>query len=92
MKLSYVPIINWLGASSFAVYLLHGEPTVRHKLFIPIINNIYESNSGIIAIILIFLFLLLIYGVSCAIDQLRLFSWKCIVENKEKRKPLEVQH
>lgn len=75
LNIPYVPIINWLGASSFAVYLFHSEKTIRHDVFIPIIRAIYENNQGVSVIMLVFMFLLVVYIVSCLIDQFRIYSW-----------------
>ena len=43
-EIPFIRIVNWLGASSFAVYLFHGEYTVRHLLFIPLIKFFYYRD------------------------------------------------
>ncbi len=78
VKMPYVKVINWLGASSFAVYLFHGETTIRNSYFCPIIQNIYNDYSGVACVGMIFLFLCFIYMVSISIDQLRILSWNRI--------------
>jgi len=75
IKMPYVKVINWLGASSFAVYLFHGETTVRNSFFTPQVQYVYEAYSGFNCIVLIFAFLLFIYFISVVIDQIRLVSW-----------------
>lgn len=86
LKMPYVKTINWLGASSFAVYLFHSEPTIRSHFFTPQVQYLYGANNGLACIILIFLFLLIIYLVSVLIDQLRILSWDKIwaLTNKQK--------
>lgn len=68
-------VINWLGASSFAVYLIHGDPIARYGLFIPIIQNIKESYSGISVYVLVLCFLFAVFLIACIIDQIRIITW-----------------
>ena len=81
IKIPYVKAINWLGASSFAVYLFHGENTVRNKFFTPQVQYLYNAYSGVLCIIMIFIFLLIVYMFSVIIDQLRIITWNkfCLV-------------
>ena len=74
--------INWLGASSFAVYLLHCDPIVRQKVFIPVIQRIAENTSDLKEGLIIGVFLLLLYMIAILIDQIRLLSWECINNSK----------
>ena len=78
LKMPYIKWVNWLGASSFAVYLFHGEGTVRSQFFSPQVKFLYENYSGISCIGMIFLFLCLVYIISVLIDQVRIISWNCI--------------
>ena len=78
MKIPYNKTINWLGASSFAVYLFHSETTMRNQFFCPHIQSIFDSCFGVGCVGLIFLYLCVIYIVSVLIDQLRLLSWNRI--------------
>ena len=68
-------VINWFGASSFAVYLLHCDPIVRERLFIPIIQKINDVYSGVSVYALVFCFLVVLFLIACIIDQIRLFTW-----------------
>ena len=85
MKIPYSKTINWLGASSFAVYLFHGETTVRNQFFCPQIQSIYENYSGIGCIGSVFLYLCVVYIISVFIDQLRLLSWDMICQSVDNR-------
>lgn len=78
LKMACVKCINWLGASSFAVYLFHGESTVRNQFFSPQVQYLYENYSSLASIGMIFIFLCFIFLVSVLIDQLRILSWNQI--------------
>jgi fucose 4-O-acetylase-like acetyltransferase len=80
IKMPYIKVVNWLGASSLAVYLFHGETTIRNRYFCPIIQNIYNNYSGVECLGMIFLFLCAIYLISVIVDQLRLLSWNKIYQ------------
>ena len=73
-------LINWLAASSFAVYLLHGQYDIR-PFFTKYVQTIYDSNNGITVIILIGLYLALVYLLSAMIDQIRIFTWNKLSKN-----------
>lgn len=82
MRIKSNRFINWFGASSFAVYLLHCDPIVRQKVFIPVIQRIAENSAGIQEVLIIGAFLLILYLAACLIDQIRIFSWKFIINRK----------
>ena len=75
-------IINWLAASSFAVYLLHGNQT--REYFTNTIQNIYDSYNGVGCVLLVFLFLVLVYISSVVIDQIRIITWNLLCNLKGK--------
>lgn len=68
-------IINWIGASSFAVFLLHTNPNLCEQYFIPMIQRIYSSNDGIVCVLFIGAFLLVIYVLAILLDQVRKILW-----------------
>lgn len=76
IQLSYNKTINWIGASSFSVFLLHyAQPTFRESFFMPQIQYIYKNYYGIVCLGIVFVFLLIIYMFAIALDQLRILSW-----------------
>lgn len=81
IKMPYVRVVNWLGASSFAVYLFHGETTVRNSFFSPQIQYLYEHYSGVGCICMIFLFLILVFALSVLIDQIRIITWNSLAKH-----------
>lgn len=78
LKVRQSKLINWLGASCFAVYLFHGEQTVRSSFFSPSVQYIYSNYSGFVCLLLVFCFLCGVFCVACLLDQLRLISWNRI--------------
>lgn len=70
--------INWLGAGSFAVYLLHCVPIVREHLFVPVVQGINGAFPGPAGVLLIALFLVGIFISACLIDQVRIAVWNLI--------------
>lgn len=78
MEIKTSKLINWLGASSFAVYLLHGDPIVRHMFFIPLFKEIDVRTSGIYEVLIAGGSLVLIFLLSCLIDQIRIASWNIL--------------
>lgn len=74
----YSSIINFIGASSFAAFLLHTNPNLCTQYFVPAIQQIAKSHEGIIAWGYIILFLCLIFVLAIIIDQIRIFFWNKI--------------
>ena len=68
-------IINWIGASSFAVFLLHTSPNLCEQYFVPIVKKIYQQSDGLLCILSIGSFLILIYLVAILLDQIRKIMW-----------------
>lgn len=77
LKIKQSRFINWLGASCFAVYLLHSQINIR-DVFNSIVVYLDASFRGVIAICLIFLFLVLVFVVSVLADQIRIILWNRI--------------
>lgn len=68
-------IINWISASSFAVFLLHTNPNLCEQYFVPIVQKIYQQSDGLICILILGSFLMLIYVVAILLDQIRKIMW-----------------
>ena len=68
-------VINWIGSSSFAVFLLHTNPNLCEQHFIPLIQKIYSSNDGVVCLLCIGSFLIIIYAVAILLDQVRKIMW-----------------
>lgn len=74
LKIRQSRIINWMGASSFAVYLLHSQVDLR-EFFTEVIIKLDASFHGFPAVGMILLFLFLTFIVSVSLDQIRIALW-----------------
>ena len=67
--------INWIAASSFAIFLFHSNPNGMRYVFKNTIATIYSSTDGILCLFTIGLFLLAISAVAIILDQIRIAIW-----------------
>lgn len=68
-------VVNWLAASSFAIYVIHSHPLI-FPIYADVIQTIYQSVSvfGYIGLTIV---LAIIIGVICVIiDQMRIIVWR----------------
>ncbi len=68
-------IINWIAASSFAVFLFHGAPAMNLVFFKANCIDIYNNHSGAMCLLYMFLFLVTVFAISILLDQLRIALW-----------------
>lgn len=68
--------VNWVAASSFAVYLLHTNPLILVPYYIKFANSIFANHSGVAYLGLVFLYMIAWFAVSVLIDQIRIICWK----------------
>lgn len=71
-------IINWIAASSFAVFLFHLNHSITDSYFIPLIRHVYTTTSGLLCIVSICAVLIAIFVIAILIDQIRIFLWNLI--------------
>lgn len=72
-------VINWLSASSFAVYLIHINPLLG-RFYLDYCKYMYSSFSGCEYLALLFISLVGVFMGGVIIDQIRLFIWsKCVL-------------
>ena len=67
--------INYLSRSAFAVYLFHLNAKIWDA-FRDTCYDIYTSNTGSSAFLLVFCFLVSVFIVAIIIDQIRLLCWR----------------
>lgn len=72
--------INYIGASAFAVFLIHTNPNVGSPIFKPFIYQLYSYFDGILCLVVIFTALVLIFALAILVDQPRKWLWKQIVK------------
>lgn len=70
-------IVNWLAASSFAVYLIHYSPFV-YPYFMKGMRYLYYNFDGMIYAALLLMALLVVFFICTLFDQLRIFCWKIV--------------
>ncbi|MGM9704579.1 MAG: acyltransferase family protein [Prevotella sp.] len=76
--------INWMAASSFAVFLLHSNPNIALQYFQPLMQNIYAQYDGVAYLAVITCCLLLIFTFAVLIDQIRIAGFKWTYPYMEK--------
>lgn len=74
-KIKHNKFINWISASSFAVYLVHVNPNIVRPIYCPAIKQIYDNYNGPVCLLMIFLFLAAIFVSAIAVDQIRKYCW-----------------
>ncbi len=80
MKVPHSRFINWIAASSFAVFLVHCNPNIGTPYFKPLIQQLYSQFDGPLCILVIGIVLVLIFLGSVLLDQPRKWMWKYIVK------------
>lgn len=74
--------INWIAASSFAVFLLHTNYNVCKPYFKEHIRGIFESFNGVQCILLILVYLISIYVIAIVFDQPRKWFFNKYLKTK----------
>ena len=83
MHLNNNKIINTLGKTSFAVYLISDNPNIRHYLWIDLLKCDQFINVGVISLIKhILLSVILIYFICSCIELMRTFIFNNNIESK----------
>lgn len=75
-------VINWIAASSFAVFLLHTNYSFCRPYFCAHVNQLFDSYNGLSCLILIFLYLAVIFIAAIALDQPRKWCFDRIIKEK----------
>lgn len=70
-------IVNWLAASSFAIYIIHSHPLI-FPYYKMLITAIYSSVS-VFAYVLLAVIIAAIIGIICVVlDQVRIWTWNVL--------------
>lgn len=85
MKIGYSKVINWIGASSFAVFLLHGAPTIGEPIYKPLMQYLFNDNNELKCLLLMGVALLGIYFMAILLDQPRKWLWNLISSKYDNR-------
>lgn len=70
-------IVNYLAVSTFAIYLFHMHPAI-YPSFQRYVVQVFSDNSGLSALGVITLFIIIVCVLSILIDQVRKACWKLI--------------
>ena len=68
-------MVNLIASSSFAVFLLHTNPFICKRYFVPFIQRLYSDYSSFDCICNILIFLIAVFVFSLLIDQFRKYSF-----------------
>lgn len=68
-------LINFIAASSFAVFLLHVNPHFCDMIYRPLMISLYEGFDGVACLIVEFVVLVLIFALAVLLDQPRKLLW-----------------
>lgn len=68
-------VINFVGASSFAVFLLHGNPNIGVPVYKSLMQYLYTAFSGFTCLVVMFVALVLIFTIAVLLDQPRKWIW-----------------
>lgn len=68
-------IVNWMGRSCFAVYLLHAHPDFYQQVFYPIVRQLFMTASGFQLLFHTVVLVTVLYLMPILIDQLRIRMW-----------------
>ncbi len=79
-KPKYNKIVNWIAASTFAVYLCHMCNTWTADMYKHISRVIYNNFSGVSYLGTITLFMVLVFAISIFIDKPRKWLWSRVVQ------------
>ena len=73
MRMRTNRFINWLGASSLAVLIVHGY--LGCEPFLSGVRFLYLNYSGVLCLVVMSLFMFSVFMVAVIIDQVRIFFW-----------------
>lgn len=78
LKLKHNKILIFISSSSFAAYLIHAAPGMVKGYFIPLMQTLYESYSGIQCLSMMFIAIISIFLLAIILDQPRIPLWEYV--------------
>lgn len=78
LRIKQSRLINFIAASSFAVFLLHMNPNFCDMIYRPLMISLYEGFDGVACLIVEFVVLVLIFVLAVLLDQPRKWLWSCL--------------
>ena len=83
LKMQYSYWINFIAASSFAVYLFHTNFIVIESLYRPLMVSLYAKFDGLACILVMFVVLWVVFMLAVLLDQPRKWLWNIIWKESE---------
>ena len=72
-------IVNWIAASSFAVFLFHANNAFLGS-YTQYARSIFDQYSGVVYLLIIMGYMAAWFAVAVILDQIRILLWKSIVK------------
>lgn len=85
LKIGYSRVINWIGASSFSVFLLHGAPAMAEPIYKPFMQVLFNNSNGIKSLLIMGGALLGVYFLAILLDQPRKWLYNLMSSKFDKR-------
>lgn len=80
----HIGIINIVGTSSFAAFLIHFYPPFYHSVFLPSLSTLYHTLPFAVFIICGCCFFIAILLAGTLLDQFRILIWNHLTSNRKK--------
>lgn len=90
LKIKQSKVINFVAASSFAVFLLHGNPNIGEPIYKPFMQMLFSNYNGVICLAVMFSALVMIFALAVLLDQPRKLIWRRFVNFIEKKEAAKV--
>ena len=78
-------IVNWIGVSAFAAYLLHSNVAFMTDVYCPVLKSVYSAYSYPTYIAFSMAFVLVIFIVAILVDKIRIAIWNVLVKMINKK-------
>lgn len=69
-------LVNWIAASSFAVFLLHIDPPMAQHVYKHVLYMLYRDLSGIPFLLSALGFMFVVFACAVLLDQPRIWIWR----------------
>lgn len=91
LKVRYSRFVNYVAKSSFAVYLFHTAPAMYVTGYLAFCHAIYDRFSGLKALVVMTLGLMLVFIIAIILDQPRKYLWRNLTNSKHKKSNINSQ-
>lgn len=85
LKIRQSSFINFIAASSFAVFLLHANPNIGEPMYKPFMNFLYGNFNGLACLMVMFMVLVSLFALAIVLDQPRKWLWRMLWNRIEQK-------